>query len=113
LTCFHKQPEGADDTIPSCEAEAFSRAEQKTMLRLISDDADRLDSFVENIVDLARVEAGDLGLSSNWSSVEEMIDAALARTEPLMREHQLRVSVEKELPVIRVDAPQLPKSSTR
>lgn len=88
----------------SSQTEAFSPAEQKTMLRLISDDADRLDRFVESIVDLARIEAGDISLSRNWSSVEEMIEAALARTEPLMREHQLRILVEKELPVIRVDA---------
>jgi K+-sensing histidine kinase KdpD len=88
----------------SNQTEAFSPAEQKTMLRLISDDADRLDRFVESIVDLARIEAGDIRLSRNWSSVEEMIEAALARTEPLMREHQLRILVEKELPVIRVDA---------
>ena len=88
----------------SSQTEAFSPAEQKTMLRLISDDADRLDRFVESIVDLARIEAGDISLSRNWSSVEEMIEAALARTEPLMREHKLRILVEKELPVVRVDA---------
>src|SRR3984893_4341178 len=88
----------------SSQTESFSPAEQKTMLRLISDDADRLDRFVESIVDLARIEAGDISLSRNWSSVEEMIEAALARTEPLMREHQLRIMAEKELPVIRVDA---------
>jgi two-component system sensor histidine kinase KdpD len=53
------------------QAEAFTPAEQKTMLRLISDDADRLDSFVESIVDLARIEAGDIKLSRNWGSVED------------------------------------------
>src|ERR1700730_1062631 len=40
----------------SSQTEAFSPAEQKTMLRLISDDADRLDRFVESIVALARNE---------------------------------------------------------
>jgi K+-sensing histidine kinase KdpD len=86
------------------QTEAFTPAEQKTMLRLISDDADRLDSFVESIVDLARIEAGHIRLSRNWGSVEEIIEAALARAEPLMREHQLKVLAENELPVIRVDA---------
>lgn len=86
------------------QTEAFNAAEQKTMLRLISDDADRLDRFVESIVDLARIEAGDVRLSRNWGSVEEIIEAALARAEPLMRQHQLRILVENELPVIRVDA---------
>jgi K+-sensing histidine kinase KdpD len=86
------------------QTEAFTPSEQKTMLRLISDDADRLDSFVESIVDLARIEAGDIKLSRNWGSVEEIVEAALARAEPLMRQHQLKILVENELPVIRVDA---------
>jgi K+-sensing histidine kinase KdpD len=88
----------------SSQTEAFSPAELKTMLRLISDDADRLDRFVESIVDLARIEAGDIKLSRNWGSVEEIVEAALARAEPLMRQHQLKIMVENELPVIRVDA---------
>jgi two-component system sensor histidine kinase KdpD len=86
------------------QVETFSRTEQKTMLKVITDEADRLDRFVESIVDLARIEAGDIKLSRNWGSVEEIVDASLARAEPLMSQHQLRVLVEKDLPVIRVDA---------
>ena len=86
------------------QVETFSRAEQQTMLRVISDEADRLDRFVESMVDLARIEAGEVKLSRNWGSVEEIIDASLARAEPLMGRHELRVQVEKDLPVIRVDA---------
>jgi two-component system sensor histidine kinase KdpD len=36
--------------------------------------------------------------------VDDIIDAALAQAEPLTRQHQIRVSVEDELPVVRVDA---------
>ncbi|HEX3228312.1 MAG TPA: DUF4118 domain-containing protein [Pyrinomonadaceae bacterium] len=86
------------------QTESFSPAEQKTMLKVISDEADRLDHFVESIVDLARIEAGDVQLSRNWGAVEEIIEAALARAEPLMKQHQLRSLIESELPVIRVDA---------
>lgn len=93
-----------EDGEPNGQTETFSPAEQKTMLRLISEDADRLDRFVESFVDLARIEAGDIKLSRNWGSVEEIVEAALARGEPLMRKHQLRIMVENELPVIRVDA---------
>ena len=93
-----------EDGEPNGQMETFSQAEQKTMLRMISEDADRLDRFVESIVDLAQIEAGDIKLSRNWGSLEEIIEAALARAEPLMRRHQLRMMVENELPVIRVDA---------
>ncbi|MDX6527806.1 MAG: hypothetical protein QOH41_96 [Blastocatellia bacterium] len=86
------------------EIEKLSAEEQQAMLRVITHGADRLDRFVEGIVDLARIEAGDMKLYRNWGAVDDIIDAALAQAEPLTRQHQIRVSVEDELPVVRVDA---------
>jgi two-component system sensor histidine kinase KdpD len=43
-------------------------------------------------------------LYRNWGAVEDIIDAALAQAEPLTRQHQIRVSVEDELPTVRVDS---------
>jgi len=93
-----------EDREASEEIEKLSPEEQQAMLRVITHGADRLDRFVEGIVDLARIEAGDMKLYRNWGAVDDIIDAALAQAEPLTRQHQIRVSVEDELPVIRVDA---------
>ena len=93
-----------EDGEASGETETFTPVEQKNLLNVISDEADRLDRFVESIVELARIEAGDVQLSRNWGSIEEIIEAALARAEPLMQQHQLKILIESELPVIRVDA---------
>jgi two-component system sensor histidine kinase KdpD len=84
--------------------ETFDSQEQHTMLEVISDEVDRLDRFVESIVDLARIEAGDIQLQRNWGPVDEIIDAAIARAESLIQQHRIKVEVEKDLPVIRVDA---------
>src|SRR5712691_3519092 len=86
------------------QVEKLSPEEQQAMLRVITHGADRLDRFVAGIVDLARIEAGDMKLYRNWGAVDDIIDAALAQAEPLTRQHQIRVSVEDELPVVRVDA---------
>lgn len=86
------------------EMEKLSDEEQGAMLKVITHGADRLDRFIEGIVDLARIEAGDMNLHRNWGAVEEIIDAALAQAEPLIREHRISVLIEEELPVIRVDA---------
>ena len=86
------------------QADTLSPREQQAMLRVITEEADRLNGFVESIVDLARIEAGDVRLNRNWGPVDEIIEAAVARAEPLMQQHQLRVLVEDELPIIRVDA---------
>src|ERR1700681_4012733 len=93
-----------EDREANGQMERLSSDEQNTMLRVITHGADRLDRFVEGIVDLARIEAGDMKLYRNWGAVEDIIDAALAQAEPLTRQHQIRVSVKDELPVVRVDA---------
>ncbi|HEV7858188.1 MAG TPA: DUF4118 domain-containing protein [Pyrinomonadaceae bacterium] len=93
--------EDADAEEPT---EPFSAKEQQAMLRVITQEVDRLDRFIEGIIDLARIEAGELRLRRNWGDVDEIIEAALARAEQLIRQHEIEVEVEDELPVVRVDA---------
>lgn len=97
-TLLLEDPDAGEATEP------FSPQEQRAMLRVITQEVDRLDRFIEGIVDLARIEAGELRLRRNWGDVEEIIEAALARAERLTREHVIEVEVEDELPVVRVDA---------
>jgi len=86
------------------QVEKLSADEQQSMLQVITHGADRLDRFIEGIVDLARIEAGDINLHRNWGAVEDIIDAALAQAEPLTRQHKISISIQEELPVVRVDA---------
>src|SRR5438552_8450232 len=93
-----------EDRESSEQVEKLNAEEQQAMLKVITHGADRLDRFVEGIVDLARIESGDMRLYRNWGAVEDIIEAALAQSEPLTREHQIKVLVQDELPVVRVDA---------
>jgi two-component system sensor histidine kinase KdpD len=81
----------------------LSPEEQHAMLEVITRGADRLDRFVEGIVDLARIEAGDLDLHRKWRSVDDLIEVALAQAEPLMHNHQVNILIPDELPIVRVD----------
>jgi len=82
----------------------LSDEDQYAMLEVIEHSANRLDRFVEGIIDLARIDAGDISLHRNWGAVEDIIDAALAQAVPLTRKHHINIEVAEELPVIRVDA---------
>lgn len=82
----------------------LTEEEQQAMLEVITHGTDRLDRFVEGIVDLARIESGGLTLSRNYGSVDDLIDAALAQAEPLTRRHKIEVLLPEELPVVRVDS---------
>ena len=76
---------------------------RQEMLEVIDEEADRLNHFVESLVELARIEAGEMRLRPAWASIEEIIDTALKRAAPRTREHRIEVWFEDELPVVRVD----------
>jgi two-component system sensor histidine kinase KdpD len=77
---------------------------RRDFLEVINEEADRLNYFVENMVELARIEAGAISLRRRWSSVEEIVVMARARVDALTRGHRLEIELESELPVARVDA---------
>jgi K+-sensing histidine kinase KdpD len=76
---------------------------RQEMLEVIDEEADRLNRFIEGLVELARIEAGEMRLRRRWSSIEEIIEAALKRAQSLTREHRIEVWFGDELPVVRVD----------
>jgi K+-sensing histidine kinase KdpD len=76
---------------------------KQDMLEVIDEECDRLNRFVEGLVELARIEAGELHLRRRWGAVDEIITAALARAESLTRGHHVRVEMEDQIPVVQVD----------
>jgi two-component system sensor histidine kinase KdpD len=77
---------------------------RREFLEIINEEADRLNYFVENMVELARIEAGAISPRRRWSSVEEIVAMARARTEGLTRNHRIEINIESELPAARIDA---------
>jgi two-component system sensor histidine kinase KdpD len=77
---------------------------RKEFLEVINEETDRLNHFIESMVELARIEAGDMQLFRSWSSVEKIISLALERAKPLTRNHRVTVTIENELPSVRVDS---------
>ena len=73
------------------------------MMEVIDQESDRLNRFIGDLIEMARIEAGDLQLRRRWGAVDEIVYAALGRAEPLTAQHNLEVDIEKELPVLRVD----------
>lgn len=82
----------------------LDNASRREMLEVINEETDRLNRFVEGLVELARIEAGELQLRLRWGTVEDIITSALARAQSLIHNHSVEVEVDHELPVVRVDA---------
>ena len=85
---------------PPVALDTESRVE---MMEVIDEESDRLSRFINGLIELARIEAGELQLRRRWGAIEEIISAALSRAEPITRNHRVELEVEKELPGVRVD----------
>jgi len=81
----------------------LTQTAREDMLQVIDEECDRLDKFIEDLMAMARIEAGEMQLRPEWGSVEEIVAAALKRAEPLTRNHQIEISLSADLPAVRVD----------
>ncbi len=77
---------------------------RREFYEIIDEETDRLNHFIEGMVELARIEAGELNLRRVWSEAEEIVQAALIRAEPLLENYRVKLLLEKDLPLVRVDS---------
>jgi two-component system sensor histidine kinase KdpD len=83
--------------------EEGGRAVRRELLETIAEEAGRLNRLVGNLLDMTRLEAGGLEPKKEWTPLEEVIGAALARSEPLLRGRTVRVDVPESLPLVPID----------
>jgi K+-sensing histidine kinase KdpD len=76
---------------------------QRELFEVIEQESDRLNHFIQGMMDLARLEAGEIKLSSRNVASEEMVEDALLRAEPLLHGHQVEITIPAGLPAPRVD----------
>jgi K+-sensing histidine kinase KdpD len=77
---------------------------RQEMLEVINEECDRLNRFIEGLVEMARIEAGELRLRRRWGTIEEMVEMALSRAKKLTDQHRVEVDILDNLPVVLVDA---------
>ncbi len=80
---------------------AFGPDETRVLLETIDAEADRLNSLVENLLDMSRLQTGSMDVLDQSTDVNELIEAALDSVAP--RRQQVAVDVESPLPRIRTD----------
>ncbi|HEV8427832.1 MAG TPA: ATP-binding protein [Pyrinomonadaceae bacterium] len=100
ITTLLDEVRGRVNEEPPVALDPESRVE---MMEVIDEESDRLNRFINGLIELARIEAGELQLRRRWGAVDEIISAALQRANPITRQHRVELDVDKELPGVRVD----------
>jgi two-component system sensor histidine kinase KdpD len=73
------------------------------LLETIRQEADRLNRLVGNFLDLSRMRAGALTPARAPAALDEIIEGVVARLEPVLRGHEVRLLLRENLPEIPVD----------
>jgi K+-sensing histidine kinase KdpD len=73
------------------------------MMEVIDEESDRLNRFISGLIELARIEAGEMHLRRHWGAIDEIVSATLDRAKRLTRDHRVELDIQSELPVVRVD----------
>ena len=79
---------------------------QQEFLNIISNETDRLSTLVNSLLDLSRMESGNLNLSRTACLIEEVIERA-AKSAQLQNTNELVIALDPNLPTLYADPPRL------
>jgi two-component system sensor histidine kinase KdpD len=87
---------------------ALAPEEREELAAVIQEEARRLSRLVDNLLDLSRLEAGAAEPRREWTSVEELIRAALRELAPAADGFTL--AIDRDLPLVRLDPAQMERA---
>jgi two-component system sensor histidine kinase KdpD len=83
---------------------AAEESPHQESLTAIREQAVRMALLADNLLDMAKLQAGGVRLRKDWQSLEELVGSAVRMLEQPLREHPLRLALDPELPLVNCDA---------
>jgi two-component system sensor histidine kinase KdpD len=71
---------------------------------IISEEVNRLTKLVQNLLEMARIEANQLRIAKRWQAVAEIITNVLQRCADSLRHHRVKVEMDEAMPLVKVDS---------
>ena len=79
-------------------------APQRAQATAISERALRMNDMVSKLLDMARIQSGEIRLRVEWHSIEEIIGSALKSAQAALGTRSLSVRIEPDVPLVACDA---------
>jgi two-component system, OmpR family, sensor histidine kinase KdpD len=93
---------GALDTLRENVHTLVDKA-RRELLDTACEEAERLNRFVGNLLDMTRLEAGALTLKEELSDIQDLVGCALAALEQRIGTRKIEVQLPANLPLVRMD----------
>ncbi len=78
-------------------------AARRDLAATISEESERLNRLLSNLLEMTRLEAGAVHVHKEWQPLEEVIGAALNRLDARLRNRTLMVQLPPDLPLVPLD----------
>ncbi|HEU5180938.1 MAG TPA: two-component system sensor histidine kinase KdpD [Candidatus Polarisedimenticolia bacterium] len=78
--------------------------QQREMVDAIREEAARMSTLMTNLLEMARLESGEVRLNRQWQRLDELADAALRGRGEALRGRRIELKVPPDLPMARLDA---------
>jgi two-component system sensor histidine kinase KdpD len=79
-------------------------ATQQELTHAIADKTQRMTDMVTNLLDMARIQSGDIRLRVEWQSLEEIIGSALKAAHGSLGPRSISVRIDPAVPLVECDA---------
>jgi len=76
---------------------------QAEIARSLREEAIRVNGQVNNLLDMARLQAGRVELNRQWQPLDEVVVSALRTIERAISDHQFKVHLDENLPLVDID----------
>jgi two-component system sensor histidine kinase KdpD len=77
---------------------------QLDLARSLHDESLRMSALVANLLDMARIESGELRFNLQWQPLEEVVGSALRCSALQLKQHKVGTQLPHDLPLLRFDA---------
>src|SRR5258705_1778972 len=68
----------------------------RELLEVIDEEADRLNHFIQGMMDLARLESGTLRLKQSVTTVSDIVEIAMQRAEPVLSKYRWKLTLQEQ-----------------
>jgi two-component system sensor histidine kinase KdpD len=77
---------------------------QLEMAQALHEEALRMSALVSNLLDMARIQSGEVKFNLQWQALEEVVGSALRVSRSLLKHHLVSTRLAPDLPLLRFDA---------
>jgi two-component system sensor histidine kinase KdpD len=84
-------------------SKAYDEAAKEQLMGTVQEEAERLNRFIANLLDMTRLESGAVEPRLALADLSEVVGSVLTRTAPILAAHKVVVNLASDLPMLRLD----------